>query len=108
MQFPYYQFPFFGDGLLIAFDAILHVFISHGIAIGTVAMIILAEYIGYRDNEPKWEDFAKSAMKPVVIIITSIGTITGVGIWFITSGVVPSAIGSMLRVFFWPCSVRSR
>jgi mono/diheme cytochrome c family protein len=102
MQFPYYQFPVFGDGLLIAFDAILHVFISHGVAIGVVTMIVLAEYIGYRDNKPKWENFAKSAMKPTVIIITSIGAITGVGIWFITSGVVPAAIGSMLRVFFWP------
>ena len=102
MQFPYYQFPVFGDGLLIAFDAILHVFISHGVAIGVVTMIILAEYIGYRDKDSKWENFAKSAMKPTVIIITSVGAITGVGIWFITSGVVPAAIGSMLRVFFWP------
>jgi hypothetical protein len=102
MQFPYFQFPLFGDGLIIAIDAILHVFISHGVAIGVVAMIVLAEYIGYRDHSPEWESLAKSAIKPVVIIITSIGAITGVGIWFITSGVVPAAIGSMLRVFFWP------
>ena len=65
-------------------------------------MIVLAEYKGYRNAAPEWEDFAKSAIKPTVIIITSIGAITGVGIWFITSGVVPAAIGSMLRVFFWP------
>jgi mono/diheme cytochrome c family protein len=102
MQFPYFQFPLFGDGLIIAIDAILHVFISHGVAIGMVAMIVLAEYIGYRNGAPEWEDLAKSAIKPVVIIITSIGAITGVGIWFITSGIVPAAIGSMLRVFFWP------
>ena len=102
MQFPYFQFPLFGDGLIIAIDAILHVFISHGIAIGVVTMIVLAEYKGYRNAAPEWEDFAKSAIKPTIIIITSIGAITGVGIWFITSGVVPAAIGSMLRVFFWP------
>jgi mono/diheme cytochrome c family protein len=102
MQFPYFQFPLFGDGLIIAIDAILHVFISHGVAIGMVTMIVLAEYIGYRHSAPEWENFAKSAFKPVVIIITSVGAITGVGIWFITSGVVPAAIGSMLRVFFWP------
>lgn len=102
MQFPYFQFPLFGDGLIIAIDAILHVFISHGFAIGVVTMIILAEYIGYRNAAPEWEDFAKSSLKPVIIIITSVGAITGVGIWFITSGLVPVAIGSMLRVFFWP------
>jgi mono/diheme cytochrome c family protein len=102
MQFPYFQFPLFGDGLIIAIDAILHVFISHGIAIGMVTMIILAEYAGYRHRSAEWEDFAKSATKPVIIMITSIGAITGIGIWFITSGVVPAAIGSMLRIFFWP------
>ncbi|MEJ2646986.1 MAG: cytochrome ubiquinol oxidase subunit I [Sedimentisphaerales bacterium] len=102
MQFPYYQFSVFGDGFLIGTDAVLHVFISHGLAIGVIAMIVLAEYIGYRYNRPEWERFARSAMKPAVIIITSVGAITGVGIWFTTSGVVPAAIGSMLRVFFWP------
>lgn len=102
MQFPYFQFPLFGDGLIIAIDAILHVFISHGIAIGMVTMIVLAEYIGYRYNAVEWEDFARTATKPVVIIITSLGAITGVGIWFITSGVVPAGIGAMLRIFFWP------
>jgi mono/diheme cytochrome c family protein len=102
MQFPYFQFPLFGDGLIIAIDAILHVFISHSVAIGMVAMIVLAEYIGYRNGAPEWENLAKSAIKPVVIITTSIGAITGAGIWFITSGIVPAAIGSMLRVFFWP------
>ncbi len=102
MQFPYFQFPLFGDGLIIAIDAILHVFISHGVAIGMVTMIVLAEYIGHRRCDPEWENLARAAIKPAVIIITSVGAITGVGIWFITSGVVPAAIGSMLRVFFWP------
>ena len=69
MQFPYFQFPFFGDGMIIAFDAILHVFISHGLAIGTVTMIILAEYIGYRRNDPKWESFAKSAINAFKTLI---------------------------------------
>jgi cytochrome bd-type quinol oxidase subunit 1 len=102
MQFPYFQFPLFGDGLIIAIDAILHVFISHGIAIGMITMIVLAEYIGYRRNSADWEDFAYTATKPLIIIITGIGAVTGVGIWFITSGLVPAGIGSMLRVFFWP------
>ena len=102
MQFPYFQFPLFGDGLIIAFDAILHVFISHGVAIGMVTMIFLAELFGYFRHSEDWENFAYAALKPVVIIITGVGAVTGVGIWFITSGLVPAAIGSMLRIFFWP------
>ena len=102
MQFPYFQFPLFGDPLVIALDAVLHVFISHGVAIGLMFMIVLAEYIGLRRNAESWESLARGAIKPTVIVITGIGAVTGVGIWFITAGLVPQAIGSLLRIFFWP------
>jgi mono/diheme cytochrome c family protein len=102
MQFPYFQFPILGDPLIIAIDAVLHVFISHGVAIGVMTMIIVAEALGMRQNSDDWENLAEAAAKPAVIIITGIGAMTGVGIWFVTSGLVPAAIGSMLRVFFWP------
>jgi mono/diheme cytochrome c family protein len=102
LQFPCFQFPVFGDPLIIEIDAVLHVFISHGVAIGMVFMIVLAEYIGYKRNAESWERLAREAIKPTVIIVTGIGAVTGVGIWFITAGLVPPAIGSLLRVFFWP------
>jgi mono/diheme cytochrome c family protein len=102
VQFPYFQFPVLGDGLIIAMDAILHVIISHGVAIGMISMIVVAEYIGFRKSSDHWERFASTAIKPATIIITGVGAVTGVGIWFITSGLVPRGIGSMLRVFFWP------
>ena len=102
MQFPYFQFPVFGDPLIITLDAVLHVFISHGFAIGMVLMIVLAETLGYKRDDASWEDLARDATKPTVIVITGVGAVTGVGIWFITAGLVPPAIGSLLRVFFWP------
>jgi len=37
-----------------------------------------------------------------VIVITGIGAVTGAGIWFITSALAPTGIGSLLRVFLWP------
>jgi hypothetical protein len=102
LQFPYFQFPVFGDPLIIELDAVLHVFISHGVAIGMMFMIVLAEYIGHKEKSESWEKLAREATKPTVIIITGIGAVTGVGIWFITAGLVPPAIGSLLRIFFWP------
>ena len=102
MQFPYFQFPVFGDPLIIELDAVLHVFISHGVAIGLMLMIVLAEYIGYRRKAESWEKLAREATKPTIIAITGVGAVTGVGIWFITAGLVPPAIGSLLRIFFWP------
>ena len=102
MNFPYFQFPGLGDGMIIGTNAVIHVIISHGVAIGLAAMVVLAEYLGYRCKRPEWERFARRAIVPTVILVTGAGAITGVGIWFTTNALVPSAIGSMLRVFFWP------
>jgi mono/diheme cytochrome c family protein len=102
MDFLLFQAPYLGNGMVIGVNAIVHVIISHGVAIGLMAMIFMAEYIGIRKNSETWENFAKELLKPAVIIITGVGAVTGVGIWFTTSALAPRGIGSMLRVFFWP------
>jgi mono/diheme cytochrome c family protein len=102
MDFPIFQVPYLGNGMTIALNAILHVVISHGVAIGVMAMVAISEYIGLKRSSPEWEAFSKDLLKPSVIIITGVGAVTGVGIWFITSTLSPTGIGSMLRVFFWP------
>ena len=102
MGFPVFDMPFLGNALLIALDAVLHVFISHGIAIGGMAIIVLSEYLGWRHHEPQWEKLARKMIKPALIVAVAVGAPTGAGIWFITSVIAPRAIGSLLRVFFWP------
>jgi cytochrome bd-type quinol oxidase subunit 1 len=102
MEFPIFQFPYLGSGMTIALDAVLHVIISHGMAIGAISFIVMSEYLGLRKASPDWEDFARDFLKFTIIITTGIGAITGVGIWLITSALSPQGIGSMLRVFFWP------
>jgi mono/diheme cytochrome c family protein len=102
MDFPLFQVPYLGNGMVIGVNAIVHVIISHGVAIGLMAMIFMAEYIGIRKNLEEWENFARELLKPATIIVTGVGAVTGVGIWFTTSALAPRGIGSMLRVFFWP------
>jgi mono/diheme cytochrome c family protein len=102
MEFPIFQVPYLGNGMTIALNAVLHVVISHGVSIGVIAMIVLGEYLGLRRSSPHWETFSKTLLKPTIIIITGLGAVTGVGIWFITSVLSPRSIGSLLRVFFWP------
>ena len=102
MQYPAFVIPWLGNGMLIALDAVLHVVISHGFAIGAVAMIVLAEAIGIRRSNEDWDRFARSFLKALIIIVTGIGAPTGVGIWLTTSALAPKGIGSLLRVFFWP------
>ncbi len=102
MQFPVYQVPYLGNGMAIALVAVLHVIISHGFAIGAISMIVLSEYIAYRKQHEEWEAFARDYIKFAIIVITGVGAVTGAGIWIFTSALAPRAIGSLLRVFFWP------
>ena len=94
--------PYLGNGMTIAADAIPHVIISHGMAIGAIAFIVLCEYLGFRRRSQSWEDFARDFLKFTAIVITGVGAVTGVGVWLITSALSPRGIGSLLRIFFWP------
>jgi len=102
MEFPIFQVPYLGNGMTIALDAVLHVVISHGLAIGAVSMVVVSEYLGQYRGSAEWEGFAKDFLRFIVFLTTSVGAITGVGIWLITSALAPRGIGSLLRVFFWP------
>jgi len=102
MEFPLFQVPYLGNGMTIGLVAVLHVLISHGLAIGAMAIVVLSEYRGYTYGSPEWERFAKGLLTVSIIVITGVGAVTGVGIWFTTSALSARGIGSLLRVFFWP------
>jgi mono/diheme cytochrome c family protein len=102
MEFPVFQSSYLGSGMIIGLDAVLHVIISHGLAIGAVSFIVISEYLGLVKASRDWETFARDFLKFTIIITTGVGAITGAGIWLITSALSPRGIGSMLRIFFWP------
>ena len=102
MRFPHFMVPYLGDGMVIGLNAVVHMILSHGFAIGAFFMIAVAELVGYRSRNTLWEEFGRYAIKPVVIIISSASAVTGVGIWFTIGPLVPRASASMLRIFFWP------
>jgi hypothetical protein len=102
MEFPIFQVPYLGNGMTIGLVAVLHVLISHGVAIGVMTMVVLGEYRGWRAQDREWDTFSRSLLKGVIIIITGVGAPTGVGIWVATSALSPLGIGSLLRIFFWP------
>jgi mono/diheme cytochrome c family protein len=102
MDFLFYQAPYWGNGMIIGLNASLHVVLSHGVAIGLTAYIVLTELLARRRDDPGLEALAAWLLKPAVILITGAGALTGVGIWFTTSALAPAGIASLLRVFFWP------
>ncbi len=101
MEFPIYQFPYLGNGMAIGLDAVLHVILSHGFAIGSFSFVLMAEFWAWRKGLPAWEEFAHRLIKFLAIVITAVGAITGVGIWFFISVLEPRGTASLLRVFFW-------
>ncbi|MBD3266667.1 cytochrome c [bacterium] len=101
MDFPVFHLDFFGNRMLIAVIAILHVMINHAMAVGAAPLITLMEWWGVKTGDKRWDDLAYKILFVCFIVTTSIGALTGVGIWASTSLVNPYAIGSLIRVFFW-------
>lgn len=107
MDFPMFHLDWLNDRFLIAMIAIIHVIINHGLAVGFVPYITWLEQKGVslsgRDQitNLEWDNAVYKKMKVAFIITTTIGAMTGVGIWFSAALVSPASIGSLIRVFYW-------
>ncbi len=101
MDFPVFHLDFFGNRLLIAVIASVHVLINHMLAVGALPLIAWLEWRGMRTGDQRWDTLAYRLLVVCFIVTTSLGALTGVGIWLSTSLVNPLAIGSLIRVFFW-------
>ncbi len=107
MDFPMFHLDWLNDRFLIAMIAIIHVMINHGLAVGFVPYITWLEQKGVLNSGPgevtnkTWDDMVYKMMKVAFIITTTLGAMTGVGIWFSAALISPPSIGSLIRVFYW-------
>jgi mono/diheme cytochrome c family protein len=101
MEFPIFHLDLIGNRLLIAVIAIIHAIISHSMAVGGIPLIAWLEWKGFKRADLGWGDVTKKILFFFFVITTSVGAMTGVGIWLSASLINPVAIGSLLRVFFW-------
>ncbi|CAM5481604.1 hypothetical protein LSPH24S_03475 [Lysinibacillus sphaericus] len=88
MNFPSVDYTWFGNGTVIALIAIIHVIISHGVAIGTSVLVVSTEYRAMKRKNEALDQVAKTMLKWVLIITTTMGAMTGVGIWFSVTTVI--------------------
>lgn len=100
-DFPIFDMPMFGHRFIFAFDAIVHVFISHGAAVGGSIILVLAQRLAMKTNDHKFDELAYKILFTFFILATAIGALTGIGIWIHANIINPAAIGALLRVFFW-------
>lgn len=101
MDFPVFHLDFLGNRWLIATIAILHVLINHGLAVGMMPLVAAMEWYGWRRGDARWDRLAYRILFFCFLITTTVGALTGVGIWLSVSLVNPYSIASLIRVFFW-------
>jgi mono/diheme cytochrome c family protein len=101
MDFPVYHLDWLGNRWLIATIAILHVLINHGLAVGMMPLVAAMEWYGARRGDLRWDRLAHRLLFASFLVTTTVGALTGVGIWLSVSLVNPYSIGSLIRVFFW-------
>lgn len=107
MDFPMFHLDWLNDRFLIAMIAIVHVFINHGLAVGFIPYITWLEQKGVnmagpsQITHPEWDAMVYKKMMVAFIITTTIGAMTGVGIWFAAALISPASIGSLIRVFYF-------
>jgi hypothetical protein len=100
VDFPVFHTDFFGNRMLIAVIAILHVIVNHSLAVGAAPLVTLLEWRAFRQRSEDWDKLAYKVLRVCFVITTSVGALTGVGIWFSAALINPAAIGSLIRVFF--------
>jgi mono/diheme cytochrome c family protein len=107
MDFPLFHLDFMGNRMLVAVIAIIHVIINHALAVGLIPLVTFLEFRGYQKKKRNiekgeaWDDLSRRLLFFGFIITTSLGALTGVGIWFATSLANPASIGSLIRVFYF-------
>ena len=101
MDLPIFFADYFGTRTLVGVIAIVHVWINHAFAVGMIPLVVGVEWWAHRTNRPEWDALAHKILGVCFIVTTSVGALTGVGIWLSTALVNPYAMGSLLRVFYW-------
>ncbi len=100
MNFPVWEVPYIGGGMLIGIIAVFHVFIAH-FAVGGGLFLVLTERKAYRENNPAMLEYVKKHSKFFLLLTLVLGAVSGVGIWFTIGLVHPSATSSLIHTFVW-------
>ena len=102
MNYPVWEVPYLGGGLIIALIAIPHIFVSH-FAIGGGMFLAYSERIALRDGNSRLLEFLKRNTLFFVLITLVFGAVGGVGIWFSIALVHPPATSILIHkfVFLW-------
>ena len=102
MNYPVWDVPHLGNGMVIALIAVFHIMIAH-FAVGGGLYLAMAEYRALRLGRRDWMEFLPMHSKFFLILTGVFGAVSGVGIWFSIGLAAPEATSSLIHnfVFGW-------
>lgn len=100
MQYPIWDVPLLGGGMVIAIIAIVHVTVAH-FAVGAGLFTAVMESKALRQKRPLLLRFLRDFSRFLVLVSFVFGAITGVGIWFAIALVSPEATSALIHQFVW-------
>ncbi len=100
MNYPVWDLPIVGGGMLIGIIAILHVFVSH-FAVGGGFFLVLTERRAAREGDQALLAYARRHSQFFVLVVLVFGAVSGVGIWWSIGLVTPPATSTLIHVFVW-------
>jgi cytochrome bd-type quinol oxidase subunit 1 len=104
VNYPIWELPFIGGGLLIAAVAVVHVFVSH-FAVGGGLFLVLTEMKGYREGDQRIVDYVRFHTRFLILITLVFGALTGVGIWFTIGLIQPAGTSTLIHTFVWAWAI---
>jgi len=104
MEYPFWEVPLLGGGMLIGIIAILHVFVSH-FAIGAGLFLVLTERKARRENDTALLEYLKRHSTFFILVVLVFGAVSGVGIWWAIGLVHPTATSALIHIFVWAWAI---
>lgn len=98
MYYPWWYVPGLTAPMLIAFVALIHVFVSH-YAVGGGILLALENGYAHRTANNNYRNYWKKHLRFFVLLTIAFGAITGVGIWWIIGLASPLATEELIRTF---------
>jgi mono/diheme cytochrome c family protein len=100
VNYPIWDLPVLGGGILIGMVAILHVFVSH-FAVGGGLFLALEEGRARREGDAALLAYVRGHSRFLALVTLVFGALSGVGIWWTIGLVHPSATSTLIHVFVW-------
>ncbi len=100
MQYPIWEVPLLGGGMVIAIIATVHVMIAH-FAVGAGLFTVITEHRAIKRNRPHLLSFLRYYVRYLILVSFILGALTGVGIWFSISLVSPDATSALIHQYVW-------